>query len=38
VFTAEELEETARLFLMLRHENYAVLNHDAVEELRKRFG
>jgi len=38
VFTAEELEETARLFLMLRHENFAVLNHDAVEKLRKRFG
>jgi ribulose-5-phosphate 4-epimerase/fuculose-1-phosphate aldolase len=38
VFNAEELEETARLFLVLRNENYAVLNHDAVEELRKRFG
>jgi ribulose-5-phosphate 4-epimerase/fuculose-1-phosphate aldolase len=38
VYNAEELEETARLFLMLRNENYAVLNHDAVEELRKRFG
>jgi ribulose-5-phosphate 4-epimerase/fuculose-1-phosphate aldolase len=37
VYNAEELEETARLFLMLRNENYAVLNHDAVEELRKRF-
>lgn len=38
VYNAEELEETARLFLMLRNENYAMLNHDAVEELRKRFG
>lgn len=38
VFNAEELEETARLFLMLRRENFAVLDHDAVEELRKRFG
>jgi len=38
VYNAEELEETARLFLVLRNENYAVLNHDAVEELRKRFG
>jgi ribulose-5-phosphate 4-epimerase/fuculose-1-phosphate aldolase len=38
VYNAEELEETARLFLMLRNENYAVLTHDAVEELRNRFG
>jgi len=38
VYNAEELEETARLFLVLRNENYAVLNHDAVEELRERFG
>jgi ribulose-5-phosphate 4-epimerase/fuculose-1-phosphate aldolase len=38
VYNAEELEETARLFLMLRNEDYAMLNHDAVEELRKRFG
>jgi len=38
VYNAEELEETARLFLILRKENYAVLDHDAVEELRKRFG
>ena len=38
VYNAEELEETARLFLMLRNENYAQLDHDAVEELRKRFG
>jgi ribulose-5-phosphate 4-epimerase/fuculose-1-phosphate aldolase len=38
VCNAEELEEAARLFLLLRHENYAVLDHDAVEELRKRFG
>jgi ribulose-5-phosphate 4-epimerase/fuculose-1-phosphate aldolase len=38
VYNAEELEETARLFLILRRENYAVLDHDAVEELRKRFG
>jgi len=38
VYNAEELEETARLFLMLRNETFAVLNHDAVEALRKRFG
>ncbi|MGE5256778.1 MAG: 3-oxo-tetronate 4-phosphate decarboxylase [Hyphomicrobiales bacterium] len=38
VYNAEELEETARLFLILRKENYAVLDHDAVEELRRRFG
>lgn len=38
VYNAEELEETARLFLMLRNENYAVLTHDAVEDLRRRFG
>jgi ribulose-5-phosphate 4-epimerase/fuculose-1-phosphate aldolase len=38
VYHAEELEETARLFLMLRRENYSVLDQDAVEALRKRFG
>jgi ribulose-5-phosphate 4-epimerase/fuculose-1-phosphate aldolase len=38
VYNAEELEETARLFLMLRRENYSVLDQDAVEALRKRFG
>ena len=38
VYNAEELEETARLFLMLRRESSAVLAHDAVEELRRRFG
>ncbi len=38
VANAEELEETARIFLMLRNENSAVLPHDAVEELRRRFG
>jgi ribulose-5-phosphate 4-epimerase/fuculose-1-phosphate aldolase len=37
VYNAEELEETARLFLMLRSENYAVLTHDAMEALRKKF-
>jgi ribulose-5-phosphate 4-epimerase/fuculose-1-phosphate aldolase len=37
VYNAEELEETARLFLLLRNENYSVLNHDAVEALRKKF-
>jgi ribulose-5-phosphate 4-epimerase/fuculose-1-phosphate aldolase len=36
VYNAEELEETARLFLMLRSENYAVLTHDAMEALRKK--
>jgi ribulose-5-phosphate 4-epimerase/fuculose-1-phosphate aldolase len=33
VANAEELEETARLFLLLRREDYAVLSHDAVAEL-----
>ncbi len=38
VANAEELEETARLFLLLRRENCSVLPHEAVEELRRRFG
>jgi ribulose-5-phosphate 4-epimerase/fuculose-1-phosphate aldolase len=36
VYNAEELEETARLFLMLRNENYAVLDQSSVEKLHKR--
>ena len=34
----EELEETARLFLMLRHEKMRLLTPAAVAELRRRFG
>lgn len=33
VANAEALEEAARLFLLLRREDYAVLSHDAVAEL-----
>jgi ribulose-5-phosphate 4-epimerase/fuculose-1-phosphate aldolase len=33
----EELEETARLFLMLRHERIRPLTDEQVAELRKRF-
>ena len=33
----EELEETARLFLMLRHEHVRTLTPEQVAELRKRF-
>jgi 3-dehydro-4-phosphotetronate decarboxylase len=34
----EELEETARLFLLLRHERARTLTPEQVQELRKRFG
>lgn len=34
----EELEETARLFLMLRHEKVRTLTPDQVAEIRHRFG
>ena len=34
----EELEETARLFLMLRHEPVRALTPDQVADLRRRFG
>ena len=34
----EELEETARLFLMLRHEKIRSLTPDQVADLRRRFG
>lgn len=34
----EELEETAKLFLMLRHEKVRALTAGQVDELRKRFG
>jgi 3-dehydro-4-phosphotetronate decarboxylase len=34
----EELEETARLFLLLRHERVRTLTSEQVAELRKRFG
>jgi len=33
----EELEETARLFLMLRSEKLRILTHDQVADLRRRF-
>jgi 3-dehydro-4-phosphotetronate decarboxylase len=33
----EELEETARLFLMLRHEKVRALTHEQVAELQRRF-
>lgn len=38
VYATEELEETARLFLMLRREKIKVLDEDAVAELERRFG
>ena len=38
VYATEELEETARLFLMLRGEKVKVLDEDAVAELERRFG
>jgi ribulose-5-phosphate 4-epimerase/fuculose-1-phosphate aldolase len=34
----EELEETARLYLMLRHEKVRLLTGDQATELRRRFG
>jgi ribulose-5-phosphate 4-epimerase/fuculose-1-phosphate aldolase len=34
----EELEETARLFLLLRHERVRMLTSEQVSELHKRFG
>jgi len=38
VYATEELEETAKLFLMLRTEKIKVLDEDAVAELERRFG
>ncbi len=38
VSAAEELEETARLFLLLRGENVRLLDAEQVSELRRRFG
>ena len=37
VYATEELEETARIFLLLRGEKTRVLTEEQVEELRKRF-
>jgi ribulose-5-phosphate 4-epimerase/fuculose-1-phosphate aldolase len=37
VYAIEELEETARLFLLLRNENPRILNAEQVEELNRRF-
>jgi ribulose-5-phosphate 4-epimerase/fuculose-1-phosphate aldolase len=37
VYAAEELEETARLFLMLRGENTRFLTQGQVADLRARF-
>ncbi len=34
----EELEETARLFLLLRHEKVRCLTPDQVAEIARRFG
>ena len=34
---AEELEETARLFLLLRHQRTTPLTHDQVTDLNRRF-
>ena len=37
VYATEELEETARIFLLLRGERVRVLTKEQVEELRRRF-
>jgi ribulose-5-phosphate 4-epimerase/fuculose-1-phosphate aldolase len=37
VYAAEELEETARLFLLLRKENFSALDAKQIEELRRRY-
>jgi len=38
VYTAEELEENARLFLLLQNHNFSVLGGDEIRELKRRFG
>ena len=38
VYTAEELEETARLFMLLQNCRYQALSEDQVAELKRRFG
>lgn len=38
VYTAEELEETARLFLLLQNHNFSALGVDEISELKSRFG
>jgi 3-dehydro-4-phosphotetronate decarboxylase len=38
VAAAEELEEAAKLFLLLRREEIRCLTHEQCEDLRKRFG
>jgi ribulose-5-phosphate 4-epimerase/fuculose-1-phosphate aldolase len=37
VYAIEELEETARLFLLLRGENPRILNEEQIQELNRRF-
>jgi len=37
VYAIEELEETAKLFLLLRGENPRILNAEQIEELNRRF-
>jgi len=37
VYSAEELEETARLFLPLKNHSHCTLSKDQVAELKKRF-
>jgi ribulose-5-phosphate 4-epimerase/fuculose-1-phosphate aldolase len=37
VYTAEELEETATLFLLLQNKNFSVLNAEEILEIEKRF-
>ena len=38
VYAAEELEETARLFLLLRGQDHKALSPEQVKELEEKFG
>ncbi len=38
VYTSEELEETARLYLLLKGQDYNSLDTAQIKELEKRFG
>jgi ribulose-5-phosphate 4-epimerase/fuculose-1-phosphate aldolase len=38
VYAAEELEETAKLFMLLKNCSYHALNDQEVAELKERFG
>ena len=38
VYAAEELEETAKLFMLLKNCRYQALNDQEVTELKERFG